>query len=199
MNSRAVIVFLKTPIPGSVKTRIGRVAGNEKAASIYRHLLETTFRVLSEVEAVKLRYFSPSVFDDPSWAEQDTQDFLQEGEDLGERMKQAFMKALSEHQEVVIVGTDCPYLTPEIFAEAFDSLQKNDLVIGPSLDGGYYLLGCKMLHPPLFDQLPWSTDQVLPMTLSIANRLGLLVHQLPALRDVDHLEDWEAYLKSTSS
>jgi rSAM/selenodomain-associated transferase 1 len=111
-------------------------------------------------------------------------------ESLGERMHQAFAEAFATGAaRVVIIGTDCPGLTPELLQAAFEALHRHDMVVGPADDGGYYLLGLRELQPALFANKNWSTATVLPDTLADAARLGLGVAQLPVLHDVDSGSD----------
>ena len=90
---------------------------------------------------------------------------------------------------VVLIGTDCPDLNAQLIAEAFQALGEHDLVLGPAIDGGYYLIGLRRLIPELFTGIPWSTSAVLRQTLRIAQKLELAVAQLPLLSDVDRPED----------
>jgi rSAM/selenodomain-associated transferase 1 len=104
-------------------------------------------------------------------------------------MSTAFEKLFKNHQSVVLIGCDLPDLTSALIAKAFDALQNNDLVIGPSCDGGYYLIGLNKSTPDLFEEISWSTEKVLKQTLERAERLLLKVQLLDQLRDIDTLED----------
>ena len=112
--------------------------------------------------------------------------------DLGERMKNAFMEAFdSGFKRVVLIGSDIPGLTLEFIEEAFTSLKEKDVVIGPSFDGGYYLVGFrdKKFSPQVFKGIPWSTERVFEETMKILEREGLTVHALKPLRDIDKIDD----------
>ncbi len=120
--------------------------------------------------------------------------------DLGEKMQAAFSHDFARPAAAaVIIGTDCPGLTTEHLREAFAALQTHDLVLGPAVDGGYYLLGMRHLHPSLFANKTWSTDTVRAETLADAARLGLRVHLLPALQDVDTIDDLRAWQQLPAS
>jgi len=112
-------------------------------------------------------------------------------------MSNAFEKVFIECNKVIIIGSDCAQLTPNHIESAINVLESTNLVLGPSIDGGYYLLGMDSFYPELFDDIEWSTDSVLNSTIEIAKSLNLKVHQIETLSDIDYIEDWEKYgLKS---
>lgn len=116
----------------------------------------------------------------------------QRGENLGERMENCFTEAFTMNfKRVVLVGSDIPSLPLDFIEEAFVSLKENDVVIGPSLDGGYYLIGFKdkTFSSQVFKGIPWSTEKVFEQTMKILEREGLTVHSLKPLRDIDTIED----------
>jgi rSAM/selenodomain-associated transferase 2/rSAM/selenodomain-associated transferase 1 len=112
------------------------------------------------------------------------------GADLGERLQRAVAAAFAATaQRVVVIGTDCPTLEADLVDQAFAALARADVVLGPAVDGGYYLVGLNAPRPALFQSIDWGTDRVLPQTLQQARRLGCRVEQLRPLADVDHPED----------
>jgi rSAM/selenodomain-associated transferase 1 len=116
----------------------------------------------------------------------------QTGENLGERMKNGFAEAISMNfKRVVLIGSDIPDLPLGFIEEAFASLREKDAVIGPSLDGGYYLIGFKneTFSPRVFEGIHWSTESVFEKTLRLLEQEGLTVHTLQPLRDIDTVED----------
>jgi hypothetical protein len=116
--------------------------------------------------------------------------FAQEGGDLGARMLHALSAALAGGAaRAAVIGSDVPWLTREAVEAAFAGLEGHDLVLGPSPDGGYYLIALRQAHPGLFADVPWSTPEVLRATRERAARLGLRVRLLPPLPDVDTVED----------
>jgi hypothetical protein len=110
--------------------------------------------------------------------------------DLGARLIQALEHHFTTKiAPVLVVGTDCPSLTPALLTQAYHLLATHDLVIGPAVDGGYYLIGLKKSIPALFTGVSWSSDQVLAQTLAIAQKLKLTTALLPPLTDIDRPED----------
>lgn len=189
----ALIVFIKNPELGKVKTRLAKTLGDEKALAIYQALLKHTRETALQLDVSRMLYYSSFIPEEDEWSEEDFQKYIQYGEVLGERMYYAFEDALTVHDKAVIIGSDCASLTPEIVQEAFDQLDRFPFVIGPAQDGGYYLLGMKRLQIELFTQIPWSTEQVFPETMARINALGKMAYQLPELSDIDLEEDWQKY------
>jgi len=189
MKNEAIIVFQKNPQPGKVKTRLAAGVGEEAAFKIYLLLLELTFKELSTTESEVIVYYS-DFLPNPN-SSTNKLERVQRGQDLGERMKNAFEEIFSlGYKKVIIIGTDCPELTTPHLEKAFQDLNKFDVVIGPAADGGYYLLGMRTYYANLFHQIEWSTSGVLSQTLQKASDYGLSVSFLPLLHDIDDKEDW---------
>ena len=189
-----MIVFAKVPRPGRVKTRLAAAIGDDAAASLYRDLGR---RVLDGVRGGPYRL---SVYIDPANELAAARDWLgeagvvfrpQEGEDLGERLADAFRRELERARHVCAIGTDAPAVDGRVAERAFAELAGNDLVLGPALDGGYYLIGARGHWPELFRGVPWSTEDVLTATLARASALGLRTAILDPLPDIDTVEDLE--------
>ncbi len=187
----ALIIFIKNPEAGKVKTRLAETVGEARALAIYRLLLAHTRRVALAVETERLLFYSCYIDRTDDWPEARFQKFLQEGADLGARMDGALTLALRDHRKAVLIGSDCAELTPAILREAFRRLDDHDLVIGPATDGGYYLIGLREPAPALFRHMTWSTSTVLAETLQRADGLGRSVYRLPELSDIDTVEDWK--------
>lgn len=194
-HDSVLMVFAKVPEAGRVKTRIAAEMGDQEAARIYRRLGRTV------VDRVRGGTYRTMVFFDPPggrtaierWLGSDGLAFKPQGPgDLGSRLHGAFDEVLRHAPKAVVVGTDAPEVGRHLVEEAFRRLDTNDLVIGPALDGGYYLLGLTAPVPALFVDIPWSTDKVAEVTLDRTRSLGMRVSILPALRDVDTVEDLEA-------
>jgi rSAM/selenodomain-associated transferase 1 len=200
IDAQALAIFCKTPEKGFVKTRLAASIGDQKAFEIYLDLLSitdeetrpfssslylfVTSSVENSVEKMQSTLQQQDLFTDPK-----TKFVIQQGENLGQRMIAAFKKLFKNHQSVVLIGCDLPDLTSALISSAFDALQSNDVVIGPSCDGGYYLIGLNKETPDLFKEVSWSTEKVLNQTLEKAKRLLLKVQLLDQLRDIDTLED----------
>ncbi len=124
----------------------------------------------------------------------------QVGADLGARMNQAFQRLFAQgYRQVVLIGTDVPTLPLDHFKQALLALENHDLVLGPALDGGYYLIGLKRMAPELFVDMPWSTDQVLRLTQEKAATIGLKASLIQPWRDVDTLADLEALIQACTA
>ena len=191
-----LIIFIKNPVLGKVKTRLAATLGDQKALEIYVKLLEHTKKVVAKTEVQKKVYYSEIIVDQDMWMEAGFMKAKQQGKDLGERMLNAFDYSFKDKKEkVVIIGSDCLDLTSEIIEEAFEKLNNHNVVIGPSEDGGYYLLGMNNLYPQLFQHKKWSTESVFIATIEDILELGLSHYTLPTLTDIDTENDWKRALK----
>lgn len=193
MKKDVVLVFQKNEVLGKVKTRLAAGMGEHLALEIYRHLIQLTYSALETVPVPVWTYFSdfiPQTVNVPI-----DRSFVQQGQDLGERMANAFACTFeSGMDKVVLIGTDCPTFQPQHLLQTFDALTNSDLVLGPATDGGYYLIGMKHLYSNLFEGITWSTSTVLAETLKRAKIAGLSVYLLPQLDDVDTAADWKKYV-----
>ncbi len=194
----ALLVFLKAPRPGRVKTRLAaglHPDGPARAAAIYRRLAETTVaetRVLARAGVRVVLQVEPgdALAEVGAWLGDDPILAAQAPGDLGSRMATAMGDAFAAGAaRVVIIGTDCPGLRATHAALAFRALDEADLVIGPARDGGYWLVGARDGVPPLFTGVPWSTPEVFAATRALASEAGLTVALLETLGDVDTVDD----------
>ena len=192
MKKEVVLVFQKNEVLGKVKTRLAAGLGKTRALEIYRLLLDKTYFALGTISVPIWTYFSDFIPENPTYPAGNR--MLQVGQDLGERMKNAFAENFESGMEkVVLIGTDCPSLEGTHLAQAFEALDQSDLVLGPAMDGGYYLIGMKRRSDFLFEGIFWSTELVLSQTLALAAAQGMQTSLLPVLEDIDTLEDWERY------
>lgn len=196
MTSRSghILIFARYPKAGVVKTRLARSLGSVKAAMLYRNFVQDI------IATVKTTGFSFTVCYTPPesgnlfrrWLGEELSYSPQNGTDLGERMKNAFTGAFSHGEEnVLLIGSDIPDLTADLLSEAVNSLERYDAVLGPAIDGGYYLIGFRKdtFVPGVFSGIEWSTGSVFTVTMRLMKKAGLSVRLLPALRDVDTIED----------
>ena len=186
-----LIIFIKNPKLGKVKTRLAATVGDEKALSIYKQLLDFTRNLAISLSVERMLFYSDEVEIEDNWSPIFFQKNKQQGDDLGERMKNAFHTTLLTSSKAVIIGSDCAELTKEILENAFEALEKNDFVLGPAEDGGYYLIGMNYFEPSIFENMEWSTDEVFSKTVVKINELNKKATFLPMLSDTDNEEDWK--------
>jgi rSAM/selenodomain-associated transferase 1 len=191
-NKNALIVFIKNPIRGKVKTRIAATMGEEAALMIYRKLLRHTQQVALSVSVTRFLYYGDFILLNDKWDNGFQKRLQTQHADLGERMGDAFGQVFAEkYEKVVIIGSDCALLTPNMVQNAFDQLDAYDFVIGPATDGGYYLLGMCAAHSDIFKNIIYSTDSVLQKTIENIDLLQKTTFLLPTLSDTDDEKDWE--------
>lgn len=189
-----IALFIKPPVPGRIKTRLARDIGDMAACSLYRAIAEHV------VQQIQASGFPLALFfdgDDPSqlpdtWKQPAYSCIRQQGADLGERMVSAFKQLFADGtRQVVLIGSDIPDIDAAYLRQAFSLLADHALVIGPALDGGYCLIGFNQgsFSASIFQDIPWSTDQVLERTLTAAKQACLSVGLLKPLRDIDTVDD----------
>ncbi|GAC1384672.1 MAG: TIGR04282 family arsenosugar biosynthesis glycosyltransferase [Ginsengibacter sp.] len=189
-RSSALIIFVRNPVLGKVKTRLAQALGAEKALVIYKKLLKHTHDIVIGVEADKFLYYADYVNHEDIWENNVFKKDLQLEFELGERMKNSIGNLFDKgYSKVGIIGSDCYDLTSEIIQEGIDQLDKHDVVIGPAKDGGYYFMGMNSYFPELFDGKKWSTDTVLKDTFEQLKQMNVTYFKLPVLSDIDHAED----------
>ncbi len=190
-----LVILLKAPRPGFVKTRLAAALGVEAATAAYRVLAEKLFRNLGDYPDVELRYAPDDAaaelraWQRPCWV------LAPQGAgDLGERLHCAFVDHFARGaHKVIVLGADCPEVTRDDVDAAFKALDAADVVLGPASDGGYWLIGLRASHPWMFRGICWSTNSVLAETLAKAADSGLSVARLRVLSDIDTVEDWHAW------
>ncbi len=193
---RRLVVFARFPQPGRTKTRLIPALGAEGAARLHVHMIRRTMH-----RAGRLRGVGVELHHDGG-SESDWRTMLaapaglraQSDGDLGARLRNAFDHSFARGDEIVVaVGTDCPFLERRVLNEAFAQLRRHDMVIGPAVDGGYYLLGLRRGVRSLFEGIDWGSERVFAQTLARAAEAGLDVHQLRLLRDIDTPDDLAAF------
>lgn len=185
-----LIIFIKNPIKGKVKTRLATDIGYEKAHRIYLELMEKTRLACHNLPFDKVVYYSDAIEHTDIWDKEVFAKKRQKGQDLGEKMLNAFNDAFNDgYGNVCIIGSDCFEMSEDIIKSAFDKLNNNDVVIGPSADGGYYLLGMTKLFENIFEDKPWSKPTLLQVTTNELNNSGIKYSLLSELNDIDTIED----------
>lgn len=192
-----LLIFIRNPQLGKVKTRLARTLGDVEALRIYELLLEKTRIAALGCTAQRWLFYSDFVPEKDDWPQKDFQKSIQSAGDLGERMEAAFQVAFeAQAQKVLIIGSDCPALSGDILNQAFDLLDTADFVIGPVPDGGYYLIGMKSFSPTVFQQMEWSTESVREKTIEKIVAASQSFALLPMLTDIDTEEDWLHFLNN---
>ena len=190
MSINHLIIFVKNPELGKVKTRLARTIGDEKALYIYKLLLEQTFQVTLPVLADKKLYYSEFVQNMDQFNDLVYEKYIQSGDALGDKMYNAMKHSFGEWAgKVVLIGSDCFELNSGIIEEAFKALEESNYVLGPAKDGGYYLIGMKELNLDLFKNKEWSSENVFLDTLLDIKNQDKSHYLLPTLSDVDSEED----------
>jgi len=183
-----LLIFTRNPELGKCKTRLAATIGDKPALAIYTFLLRHTQTITTPLSATKTVYYSESIWENDIWDPTIYKKRLQEGEDLGQRMSNAFRDGFAQgNKKIVIIGSDMYDLSTDNLAHAFASLDKDDFVVGPAIDGGYYLLGMTRYTPSLFENKAWGSSSVLKDTLDDIK--GERICLLPPKNDIDYYED----------
>ncbi|MEO6694440.1 MAG: TIGR04282 family arsenosugar biosynthesis glycosyltransferase [Ignavibacteria bacterium] len=192
-NDNALIIFARNPFEGKVKTRLAKDVGNTKALKVYISLLNHTFMQTKNLSADKFLFLSENT--DGEIFDNTFTQFVQIGSSLGERMMNAFNIVFEkEYKRVLIAGTDCPGLTEEIIETAFEDLMKYHFTIGPSSDGGYYLLGMNEPNDYVFENIEWSNEHVLDKTIDKIKAKHKSYNLLKELNDIDNEKDLNSFV-----
>jgi len=200
MSPAAIIVFIRYPTPGRVKTRLARSAGDDLAARIYKtcsdHLFSEVTRAAGDVHRFAFYAGENDRARIRAWVPDKFTCLPQVGEGLGEKMTHALNHVFEiGYQRAVLVGSDVPDISCRMIEEALKALDVYDIVLGPSRDGGFYLVGSNCLHPALFDSVSWSSENVFKQTVRNVDRIGLSLHKLPTLRDIDTEQDLRSWFE----
>ena len=194
-KSNALVIFVKNARRGNVKTRLASSLGKDKALSIYLALCERVRNVCLGFSGKCYVYYSEYIPPEPDVWEDDF--FIKRKQyqvaDLGLRMQAAFNELLPVHSSVRLIGTDIPHLSNDLLEESILLLKNTDVILGPSDDGGYYLIGMKKTNDFLFNNMTWSVDTVLSETIQRISRNNATYHLLKTLPDIDTADDWEKH------
>lgn len=190
-----LVIFAKYPLKGKVKTRLARDVGNETALEIYRFLLSRTIEISVNTQQRVWMFYTPTCYKNEiiNFVNNRSIRLLpQTGEDLGERMYNALCMVSGHNTgSCLIIGADCFEISEYVLHNTFEMLNRKeaDVVIGPTFDGGYYLIGMNECNQSIFSNIDWGTEKVLGQTLNNINRTGFEYHMLDYLRDVDVIDD----------
>ena len=196
--ARAILIFLKYPEPGRVKTRLARALGAERAAALYRNWIGIVLGLLQPLRDTTrlVGYFDGAPHEAFCDWHMLADDWLpQPPADLGERLAAGFEWGFKLGGPVLAVGTDCVEIEADLLLHAFEELSHQDVVFGPTPDGGYYLIGLSVARPELFWSIRWSSPFTLADHLRCCREKGWSVSLLPMRHDIDTENDWRAYLR----
>lgn len=196
-----LVILVRAPRLGTVKTRIATVLGDWAALDIYRRLLHALAARLTPLGPVWWRVTPDEAVDEVRlWLRPGWRAIPQGGGSLDARIIRAFDEAFAAGaRRVVVIGSDCPEVSSADIDEAWRLLRQQDVVLGPATDGGYWAIGLAARHPELFADIPWSTSRVLEATLEKVRAAGLRHACLRTLGDIDTPADWEAWKKRAPS
>lgn len=191
-KDRLLLIFTRNPKLGKCKTRLAAAIGDQAALDIYMILLQHTAKITKDLNCSKEVYYSEEIPENDLWDKGNYTKQLQEGNDLGERMYNAFISGFERgYQKIIIIGSDIYDLNSETIEAGFNSLENSDFVIGPAADGGYYLLGMKTLNKEIFLNKNWGTETVLEDTLKNLNHKKVKLLQIK--NDIDVYEDLKEF------
>jgi len=190
VSDNLLIVFVKNPELGRVKTRLAKSIGDEEALAVYLKLLSHTYNVTERVSCDVAIYYGKYVDSEDYWDNKHYKKVVQRGASLGERMHHAINENLiTGYKKVCLIGSDIYEISAQVIEKAFEKLDNKDVVIGPAKDGGYYLIGMKKPNSRIFDIKNWSTPNVFSETVNLIEEEGLTYGQTALLNDIDELED----------
>ncbi|NQU17053.1 MAG: glycosyltransferase [Candidatus Saganbacteria bacterium] len=193
ISEHLLIIFTKNPKLGKVKSRLAKDLGNQKALKIYQYLLNNIQNKFIKSKFDVMIYYSGGSDNIPKKYKLNPQ----KGKDLGQKMYNAFKKNSKKYKKIIIIGTDCPFIGKRIVNKAFRALNRNQVVLGPSEDGGYYLIGLSRgnlrQYRRGFQKISWSTSKVLPQTLKQFKFLGIKPFLLEKLYDIDTIKEYKRW------
>jgi uncharacterized protein len=196
----ALIIFAKAPVAGQVKTRLIPAIGQARATSLYKELLSKTLDIVGEVSFIEKQLWISGDMNHSYIthlkSKHDLQLFQQKGNDLGERMSNAFASVLTTHSYAILIGSDCPSLLSSDLESGMKYLKnKMDVVLGPAEDGGYYLIGLKENKSELFADINWGEETVFSETRDRIKKMNLNLGLLDKRADIDRVSDLNFYLE----
>ena len=192
-NKNALIIFSRNPVLGKVKSRIARSCGTKKTLEIYSKLIVENEKLLAGLTEIDTLVFFDKYIENQIYRNNKFK-LIQKGSDLGECMYKAFVYCKQKgYKNIIIIGNDCPYIKADMIHNAFKKLDENSYIIGPCVDGGYYLLGMTIINESLFKNKKWGTNTVLIDTINDIKATNESYFLLEELKDIDYYDDWIEY------
>ncbi len=189
-HSRCLILFVREPVAGRVKTRLEPALGIKGTLALYRRLLDRQISLLNHYHNVDCQLWVEGDSAHEAFSEFNGPVFQQFGDDLGLRMNNALANVLDQYGSAILIGCDCPEYSHAYFDRGFLALEQGaDVVLGPARDGGYVLVGLRQAEELIFRGMDWGTDAVLQQTRECISALGLNYHELETLQDIDEPQD----------
>jgi uncharacterized protein len=193
---RLLILLVSNPSEGNGLSQLSAEIGEKKAGEVYMHLLAHHLQCSFPIDADKAVFYSDFIDDKDVWKKSGYKQFLQEGKDPGLKIINAFNQAFSKgYSRVIVIGTESFEMNTELLDEAFDKLDENEVVIGPSLKNDYYLIGLNSMQKELFLDKNWGEDNLFLDTVLDIKKLKLKYQILKTLNKVVNLEDLQPYRK----
>src|SRR3990167_5773931 len=191
-SDNVLIIFVKYPQAGFVKTRLAKEIGKKNASELYRLFVETLLARIKDENFTRVIFYSPisKRNEVKRWLGNDLALSPQKGRGLGERLSDAFRLAFKNGaKRVVVIGTDSPALNKKLILDAFKKLKETQCVLGPAFDGGYYLVGSNSFYEEVFQHIDWSSDNVFKQTLRAIKKLRIIFSLLDKELDIDNKDD----------
>ncbi|MBD3169373.1 MAG: DUF2064 domain-containing protein [candidate division Zixibacteria bacterium] len=190
-SKNVLVMFARDPVPGECKTRLTPHLNEDQSANLYKAFIRDLLDKLKGSEYYDFYvYLYHSNIVDSFWATFEVELRPQQGENLGERMLNAFAELFNEgYEKAVIIGSDVPTIDIADIGEAFKALETDGIVLGPAEDGGYYLIGLKHAYQQLFEDIDWGSSGVYSSTLSRIKELSINLYELKLRNDVDTIDD----------
>jgi hypothetical protein len=193
VNPNALIIFVKYPQSGSVKRRLAKDIGRKNATVLYRLFVEGILKRTKDRRFERIIFFTPSQREREirKWLGDNLEFYPQKGKNLGKRLSYAFQTVFKKRgaRRAIVIGTDSPLIDKSLICKGFEKLKNNQCVIGPSRDGGYYLLGLSKFKRKIFQNIDWGTNRVFKQTLNTIKNSKLKFSLLEVGFDIDTKED----------
>jgi rSAM/selenodomain-associated transferase 1 len=197
MKKSAIIIFIKNPDLGRVKKRLAKAVGDDKALEVYKQMLEHAQQITRTLSTDKFLYYDRAIDKNDTWSNDIYIKKKQQGTDMASRIAHAFEQIFKlKYEHIVIIGSDCLELDERIIRLAFRQLDHFDTVLGPTKDGGFYLLGMNKLYPEILKVEGWGTHSLTPNILKTLQHLGKSCFMLSELAGITTVDDLREDIKN---